>query len=752
MGYPSMFGSASRMVAVALAAVLTVPASAGSASAEPSAGPSAGPSPEAPAGPPESEPSRDEPGAGPPAGGPALRPDSREPAAADGDGTVPVASDDEKLKAAPVVGLNLSQPSDPLRLDDRDFVFELWMLAKPGTEVKGAALLALSEWDAGSRTCVACSLYIRRGIHQAVERDARNEVRDRTSAEVAARRRTQAAELVEMPVTPRLVSTGDRDFVISLFAYLKESKPQFTGTVAAAEAAFVGTQPSAVDAFLGGRLAEAHALDQRRLIDEAHKEDEAARREANRRFDRKRAANAVGVDVKEADDAWMTSTDDGFLRDLSRRVKGDNFWSLTYAALADEVLNGSPESWQAMIDKGIFQQVERDRARRNKDIVDGYRRRVTEVRDRAIYDGLKNIARAGTAALATDSINTLWSYLENRESLPPDSTEMTLLRARGTNTTAIVTRGQLGRYWGADREVWRSGVGAWDLTKSRPLNGDFDGDGKRDLAVVYGSGASWRVQFVANLDGAKPTPKLVWDAPANATTKKGYDLKSAAGGDFNGDGRTDIAVYGKNAAAQPIVLVLTPSSTGAFTASEYAVPAALIAGRLVAGDVNGDKKADFITVVQDAAKGMQIWVALSGAPRPGTAVAKWADKNFAVSTTTEAVAADLNQDGNAEIALLRQEKSGASNNGASLQVFTNLNGTVGRSQIWRAEGGLGASKITLNAADVNGDDHIDLLLYYAIHDDQSSTYRLLNGPDGFTNIRLSLTEFGFKNTDLRIAR
>jgi hypothetical protein len=742
MGHPSTFGSTSRLVAVALAAVLMVPVWAATASAEPSPGASLNP--------PTPEPSPQKLSA--PAGAKAQGLDALEPAPNDGNGTVPVATDDEKLKAAPVVGLDLSQPSEPLRLEDRDFVFELWLLAKPGTEVKGAALLSLSEWDADTKTCVECSLFIRRGIHEAAERDAKNEVRDRTSAEVAARRRTQAAELVEMPVTPRLIGTGDRDFVISLFAYLKQSKPQFTGTVVAAEAAFVSTKPGAVDTFLGGGLADAHALDQRRLIDEANAEDEAAKREANRRFDRKRAANAVGVDVKEADDAWMTTTDDDFIRDLSRKIKGDNFWSLTYTALADEVLNGSSDSWKSMIGKGIFQEVERDRVRRNKDIVNGYRAKVVEVRDRAIYHGHKNIARAGAAALATNSINALWSYLENRESLPPDSTEMTVLRARGTNTTAIVTRGHLGRDWGVDREVWRSGAGNWDLMKSTPLNGDFDGDGKRDLAVLYGSGASWRVQFIADLDGAKPTPKLKWDAPPDPTTKKGYDLKSAAGGDFNGDGHTDIAVYGKNAAGAPILLVLTPDSKGVWAVNAYTVPSALIVGRLVAGDVNGDKKADFITIVQDATKGMQIWVALSGATRPGAAVAKWADQNFAVSTTTEPLATDLDRDGDVEIVLLRQEQNGTSKNGASLQVFNKLNGTVGRSQIWRAEGGLGATKIILNAAEVNGDDYIDLIFQYAIVDDQSRTYTLLNGPDGLTNMRMSSALYSVKNTDFRIAR
>ncbi|MEN3610548.1 VCBS repeat-containing protein [Plantactinospora sp. ZYX-F-223] len=666
------------------------------------------------------------------------------------DGTVPAASDDEKLRAAPIVGLDLSQPSNPLGFPDRDFVFELWLLARPGTEVKGAALLALGDWDPDLQACVACSLYIRRGIHEAADRDLHNEIRDRQNAEVAERRRTQAAELVELPVTPRLTSSSDRDFVIALWTFLRDNKAEFTGTIAAAEQAFT-TTPAAVDSFLASGLTNVYAADQHRLIAEAADKDEAQKAEANRRFDRKKAANAVGIDVKVDDEVWMASTDDVFLRDIARRLKGVPFWSLTYAKLADEVLNGSEDSWKVMIATGIYEQVELDRLRRNREIIDGYKARVTEVRDAAIRDGYKNIARAGTAALASNSISTLWSYLEKRESLPVDASEMTVMKATGATSTAVINRGEIGRWWSADRTVYQSGT-SWTLSRSRPYNGDFNGDGKRDVAVLYGGGAAWRVQFFSNIDAAAPTPRLVWDSPANSAGK-GYDLRSAAAGDIDGDGRTDLAIYGKNAAAKSVLLTLTPGANGTWVAKEIAAPDALVAGRLVAGDVTGDRKADLITITQDATLGMRIWMApTSAAGAPGTAVAKWADRNFAISTTTEPVAADFNNDGLAELALFRKEKEEFSDNGASLHLFSKLNGTVARSEAWRIEGGLGAAKIILpTPADVNGDDYVDLLVHYAIVDDQTRTYAVLNSAGGFTVVKEAGMD-GNKIADLRIAR
>jgi hypothetical protein len=740
-GMPSMFTSRTRLsvaVAASLAAVLTFPALAVAAPGDPSVGP-------VPTLPSSS-----------PAGKAAAAPRVAARMLADADdGSVPAATVDEKMKAAPLVGLDLSQPSNPLGYNDRDFVFAMWALAKPDTELRGGALLALGDWDPEALACVACSLFVRRGVFEAADRDLHNEVRDRKAAEVAERRRTQAAELVELTVTPQISGANDRDFVIALWTYLTAQKPRFTGTIAAAQTAFTTTKAT-VDAFLAGKLAEAYAVDQRRIIDEDTAGDIAAGLEANRRFARKQAANAVGIDVKVTDDVWMASTDDVFLRDIARKLKGVQFWSLTYATLADEVLNGTEDSWVTMIKTGIYDQVERDRLRRNKEIVDGYRAKVTIVRDTAIREGFKNIARAGTEVLKSDSVSALWSYLEKRESLPADSSEMTILQGPGTavTQTTFLTRGHLGRWWSDDRQVYKSGT-SWNVKTSRPYNGDFDGDGKRDVAVLYGSGASWRVQFLSNLDGATaPVPKLVWDSPANPTTKKGYDLKSAAAGDLNGDGRTDLAIYGKNAAAKSVLLTLIPGANGVWVAKEVAAPDALVAGRLVAGDVTGDKKADLITFVQDATKGLQMWVAPAAATGTGTAVAKWADKNFALSTTTEPVAADFTKDGVAEVALFRQEKGAdgsTNNNGASLHVFSKLNGTVARAEAWRIEGGLGAAKIIINAADVNGDDYVDLLVHYAIVDDQTRTYSVLNSATGFTVIK-QVAYDNRKIADLRIGR
>ncbi|MFG1685586.1 FG-GAP-like repeat-containing protein [Nonomuraea sp. NPDC049269] len=135
-----------------------------------------------------------------------------------------------------------------------------------------------------------------------------------------------------------------------------------------------------------------------------------------------------------------------------------------------------------------------------------------------------------------------------------------------------------------------------------PLTGDFNGDGKDDI-VTFTHGAAADV-YVALSDGTK-----------FGTSAKWHDWFAPTGeipavGDFNGDGKDDIATFTHNATAD--VYVALSTGTG-FTGTsvkwhDFFAPA----GEFPAvGDVNGDGKDDIIVFTQGSS-GDVYWAQSTG--------------------------------------------------------------------------------------------------------------------------------------------
>jgi hypothetical protein len=115
------------------------------------------------------------------------------------------------------------------------------------------------------------------------------------------------------------------------------------------------------------------------------------------------------------------------------------------------------------------------------------------------------------------------------------------------------------------------------------VSADFNGDGKPDLAVANQCSATncnGRVVsiFLGNGDGSF-RPNVDYPVGNNAT--------SIALGDFNGDGKVDLAVGGAGSAN---ISILFGNGDGTFQPKvDYTVGAS---GPIVVGDFNGDSKPD----------------------------------------------------------------------------------------------------------------------------------------------------------------
>ena len=210
---------------------------------------------------------------------------------------------------------------------------------------------------------------------------------------------------------------------------------------------------------------------------------------------------------------------------------------------------------------------------------------------------------------------------------------------------------------------------------------DFNGDGRRDLAAT-----DQLNEQVAILLGKKNGK---FGAPKGYPVGAGTDPFDVAAGDFNRDGRPDVAVTEYQADKVGIMLgrkggKLSAPTSYSTTGNPYGV---------TVGDVNGDGRPDVITGT-DSALTISLRIAKKGGKLGSEQVyASGEDPFYGVSR-------DFDRDGYADVAF-------ASYTGEQVDVrFGRKNGTL--SAMTPIPTGLGTGPYPVAAADFNGDHRPDI--------------------------------------------
>ena len=207
--------------------------------------------------------------------------------------------------------------------------------------------------------------------------------------------------------------------------------------------------------------------------------------------------------------------------------------------------------------------------------------------------------------------------------------------------------------------------------------GDFNGDGKSDLAVANRGSNNVSVLLGTGTGSfGAATNFSVGNAPSSVTV-----------GDFNGDGKSDLAVanrYGNN------VSVLLGTGTGSFgTATNFSV--GIFPVSVTVGDFNGDGKSDLATA-NGSSNNVSVRLG-TGAGSFGTAT------NFSVGTGPASVTVgDFNGDGKSDLAVAN---AGSSNVSVLLGTGTGSFGTATNFTV-------GTVPRSVTVGDFNGDGKSDL--------------------------------------------
>ncbi|MEU6864046.1 transglycosylase family protein [Streptomyces sp. NPDC046876] len=311
----------------------------------------------------------------------------------------------------------------------------------------------------------------------------------------------------------------------------------------------------------------------------------------------------------------------------------------------------------------------------------------------------------------------------------------------GVNHTALWTFTSTGSGFGEPVKVWdniASGSGSWNWDRSKVTTGDFNGDGKSDIGVLYNNGQDadgtnhttlWT--FTSNGKGFN-NPVKAWESAGSWN----WNRSKVTSGDFNGDGKTDVGVLynnGQQADGKNITALWTFTSTG----STFGAPVKQWdnddrttgswnwdRSKIVAGDFTGDGKADVGVLYNNGrqADGKNItalWTLSSTGSGFSGPVKKWDNDDRTTGSwdwnRSKPVAGDFDGDGKADVGVLYDNgQAEDSRNVSALWTLTSTGsgfaGPVKKwdsgSDSWNAD----ASKVT--AGDFNGDGKADVGVLY----------------------------------------
>ncbi len=267
--------------------------------------------------------------------------------------------------------------------------------------------------------------------------------------------------------------------------------------------------------------------------------------------------------------------------------------------------------------------------------------------------------------------------------------------------------------------------GFWD--SQRWIVGDFNGDNRADLAKIFSEFGLGSVD--AHLSSGSGFAIQRW-----ATQQGGFwDAQKWLSGDFNGDGKTDLVkVFSEDGLGSADVHL---SNGAGFAMQRWGTQQGGFwdSQKWLAGDFNGDGKADLLKVFNDVGLG-SVDVHLSNGA--GFAIQRWGTRQGAFWDAQKWIVGDFNGDGRDDLAKVFND-----NGLSSIDVHLS-SGTGFAMQRWGTQQGAFWDAQKWIVGDFNGDNRADLAKVFNDNGAATIDVHLSNG-SGFAMQRWATQQGSF---------
>ncbi|MGW1978107.1 FG-GAP-like repeat-containing protein [Streptomyces sp. NPDC001889] len=284
---------------------------------------------------------------------------------------------------------------------------------------------------------------------------------------------------------------------------------------------------------------------------------------------------------------------------------------------------------------------------------------------------------------------------------------------------------------------WETPAGNYWAENMKRLTGDFDGDGVGDLAAFYGyeNGRVTLLTWLGRGDGSFAAPLHSWTAePGNWN----FEAMTAQAGDFNGDGRDDVAVwyaYGDGSDKLFTMLARPDGGFGGHFSSFQRAPGDgwhVNRMKFATGDFNGDGRDDLAALYgyRDGSVKLMYWAGRTDGgfaePVHGWESTGWTFRQPSLH------AGDFDGDGRDELAAWYNYADG---HDAVIGFRLGTDGKFGnrRDMLVLPAGSYDHARMKIVTGDFNGDGRDDLATLYGYSDGRVKTITFTARSDGALN-------------------